>query len=368
MKNHLNIAALSALCAAAGFLTLSCTKQIPAARSGEFSENNPGDKVELRVGVTSGVSTRAVGVKGDKTDEAKVNSLQVLVFRGDALDAYGTAADTTALTLSCTAGDRVVYALVNGQDMKDVQTKSALLKKVSKLSDCTLKSFEMIGVKDVTLPQTSTVSIDVNRFSSRVVLKKITNALTSKALQAMDFVVDDIYVTNVVGDCEFDRLVGASDTSKVSAYTPAVWYNKMKYEKSNDIEAFHHDSTGYKIAYESYKDTVHYFYAYPNPSEATTTDAKDFIAGGTSWSARRTKLVLKCHIGPDVYYYPIILPVIDFNKSYEINELKITRPGSDSEDTPVSFSDAVFSVNVVDWTTVLVSDINSGATDGTITI
>ena len=356
---------LFAAVAASTLFLASCNKE-------DSRKSDNGDcgciPAELTVGIRSASSgTKATGVAGDATDEAKVNTLQVLVFRGDALDAYGTISNSTEITLSCTAGERVVYALVNGQDLQEVQTKTAFLAKISKLSDNSLTSYEMIGVKDVTLPQSNTITIDVNRFASRVVIKKITNNLTSPALQALEFGVDEIYITNVAGDCKFSRIVGTSKESAQTPYSPTIWYNKLKNESANQIAAFHKDAPEYTIAYGSSKSISHYFYAYPNPSEASTTAAADFVNGG-EWSARRTKLVLKCHIGPDTYYYPIILPVLENNKSYEINELTITRPGSDSEDAPVSFADATFEVNVIEWTAVLVPDINSGATDGTITL
>ena len=363
MKKYIYLAALAALSVG----ITACNKDYASTPSGEPDCGCIPAKLTVGIQAADNSSTKATGIVGDETDEAKVNTLQVLVFRGDALDAYGTVSASTSITVSCTSGERVVYALVNGLDMKEVQTKTEFLAKVSALSDNSLTGFQMIGVKDVTLPQTASVTIDVNRFASRVVLKKITNALTSKALQALEFGVDDIYITNVAGDCKFSRIVGTTQTASQTAYAPTVWYNKLKLEDGNNIAAFHHDAPAYVIAYNGNKDTAHYFYAYPNPSEPETTQAEDFISGG-EWSARRTKLVVKCHIGPDTYYYPIILPVLENNKSYEINELKITRPGSDSEDQPVSFADAVFEINIVGWTTVLVSDINSGATDGTITI
>lgn len=355
------------------FVAFAATLAGLAACNKENTNNVPsndelfpkGEPVTLQVGIEAAGQTKATGVIGDETDEAKVNNLQVLVFRGDALDAYGTIANSKSITVSCTAGDRVVYALVNGQDMQAVQTKTDFLAKISLLSNNTLTNYEMLGVKNVTLPQTSTVSIDVDRVAARVVLKKITNNLTSPALQAMEFGVDDIYVTNVSGDCIFKRIVPDTQGGTVATYAPTVWYNKLKYESGNCIAAFHHDAPAAKIAYSANNSIAHYFYAYPNPSEPEASAAADFINGG-EWSARRSKLVLKCHIGPDTYYYPIILPVLENNKSYEINELKITRPGSDSEDKPVSFADVAFEITVKPWTTVLVADINTGATDGTI--
>ena len=363
MKKFIIIAA-----AAATVLSLaSCNKDTSADKT------DNGDcgciPAELTVIVQSASSgTKATGVAGDETDEAKVNNLQVLVFRGDALDAYGAIDNNTRVTLSCTSGSREAYALVNGQDMKDVKTKTEFLAKVSALSNSTRTSMEMIGVKNVTLPNAGPpITIEVNRFASRVVLKKITNNLSSQALRSMEFGVDAIYITNVAGDCKFSRMVGINESAAATPYTPTIWYNKLKDESDNQIAAFHKDTPSATIAYNASNSTAHYFYAYPNPSEADALYDDDFYNGGT-WRERRTKLVLKCHIGTDTYYYPIILPVLEPNKSYEINELKITRPGSDNEDIPVSFSDTDFEVDVVNWTSVLVPDINNGATDGTITL
>ena len=44
------------------------------------------------------------------------------------------------------------------------------------------------------------------------------------------------------------------------------------------------------------------------------------------------------------------------NKSYEIAEVVLTRPGSDNPDEPVSFADATFSITVIDWTVVPVTE------------
>ena len=99
---------------------------------------------ELTVGIC-GAMTKATAVSAD--NEAKVNNLQVFVFRGDDLDAYASVDNAHELTLSCTAGDRVVYALVNAPDYSAVPGKAALLAKVSELSANSLTNFEMVGSK-----------------------------------------------------------------------------------------------------------------------------------------------------------------------------------------------------------------------------
>ena len=278
---------------------------------------------ELTVGIC-GAMTKATAVSAD--NEAKVNNLQVFVFRGDDLDAYASVDNAQELTLSCTAGDRVVYALVNAPDYSAVPGKAALLAKVSELSANSLSNFEMVGSKSVTLPQSEKVSIDVNRIASRVVLKKITRSFTSEALQALNFKVDAIYLINVAGNTSYD----------LSA-APAKWYNVA--ENKEELASLLYDAPASLITNGQSYSTAHTFYAYPNDLATNTT-----------------RLVIETTLGETKYYYPINLPEMAANKSYEIEEVKITRPGSDNPDEPVSFADATFSINVIDWTVVPVTE------------
>ena len=278
---------------------------------------------ELTVGIC-GAMTKATAVSAD--NEAKVNNLQVFVFRGDDLDAYASVDNAQELTLSCTAGDRVVYALVNAPDYSAIPGKAALLAKVSELSANSLANFEMVGSKSVTLPQSEKVSIDVNRIASRVVLKKITRSFTSEALQALNFKVDAIYLINVAGNTSYD----------LSA-APAKWYNVA--ENKNELASLLYDAPASLITNGQSYSTAHTFYAYPNDLATNTT-----------------RLVIETTLGETKYYYPINLPEMAANKSYEIEEVKITRPGSDNPDEPVSFADATFSINVIDWTVVPVTE------------
>ena len=278
---------------------------------------------ELTVGIC-GSMTKATAVT--KENEAKVNNLQVFVFRGDDLDAYASVDNAMELTLSCTAGERVVYALVNAPNYSSVPGKAALLAKVSELSANSLTNFEMVGSKSVTLPQSEKVSIDVNRIASRVVLKKITRSFTSEALQALNFKVDAIYLINVAGNTSYD----------LSA-APAKWYNVA--ENKNELASLLYDAPASLITNGQSYGTAHTFYAYPNDLAVNTT-----------------RLVIETTLGETKYYYPINLPEMAANKSYEIEEVKITRPGSDNPDEPVSFADATFSINVIDWTVVPVTE------------
>ena len=278
---------------------------------------------ELTVGVC-GAMTKATAVTTE--NEAKVNNLQIFVFRGDDLDAYASVDNAKEITLSCTAGEREVYALVNAPDYSAVPGKAALLAKVSEFSANSLTNFEMVGSKSVTLPQASTVSIDVNRIASRVVLKKITRNFTSAALQNLDFTIDAIYLINVAGNTSYDLTAA-----------PATWYNMA--ENKGELASLLYDAPASAIANGQSYIPVHTYYGYPNDLSVNTT-----------------RLVIETTLGTTKYYYPINLPAMESNKSYEIEEVTITRPGSDNPDEPVSFADASFSINVIDWTVVPVTE------------
>lgn len=325
MKRFLYLAAsvIVVLCA------ISCSKN----QIGPIDESgyNLKDKTDLTVGISRSV-TKSSTITDD--DEVKVNTLQVFVFRGDALDAYASAENVSEVTLSCTNGERSVYALVNAPDMSHISSKTALLSTKSTLSDYPEYGFEMIGHKDIILPQTSTVTIDVTRMVSRVILKQVTRNFTSSALADLEFKIDEVYLLNVAEDTNY----GLTDA-------PEHWINAGWYDGS--LPELTHDNTEADIINGDCWPMNCRYYAYPNDSEDSTEE---------DWSPRRTRLVLKTTLGGKVYYYPVTLPELEPNKSYEIENLTITRPGSDNPDKPVTFQEATFDINVLPWSVVPVTE------------
>ena len=325
-KGFLMMAAVAAV-----FGTMSCKKDnVPSMNHGNANVPVDGERTELTVGIATGM-TKSTTITAD--DEVKVNNLQVFVFRGDALDAYGVADNASTVTVSCTKGNREVYAVVNAPDLKDIATKTDLLAAKSALSDNDESNFVMIGKTNADLPSELPVNVEVDRIVSKVVLKTVNRAFTSAALAALNFSIDEIFITNVAGDVNY----GLTDN-------PLEWYNKMDY--NSEMAMFTHDAPAASVVNEEAYSTQHTFYCYPN--KAADSDA-------TSWSPRRTRLVLKTTLGTDTYYYPVTLPELENNKSYEL-ELTITRPGSDNADMPVSFEDCAFEITVKPWTVVPVTD------------
>lgn len=334
--------------AAAALVGLAaCNKEndIPAVQAGESAE--------LTVSVRSPL-TKATEVSAE--DEASVNTLQVLVFNGESLDAYGMVSGETSLKLSCTAGRRTVYAVVNAaEELSGITSKAEFLKRGSLLEDNATDSFVMTGQKEVTLPQATDVDIEVSRIAARVVIRKITSALEG-ALADAEFSVDGIYLINVAGE---QKSLMAPDEAIAS---DGLWLNRMHGEKA--LEHLTSDTLeGVSLKGRKSYEKTHMFYAYPNPTE------EDFFHGteeGKEWSARHTRLVVEATIGGETHWFPLTMPVMQANRSYEINELVIRHIGSDDPDTPVSSSEVTFSVTVRDWTQVIVS--GPGESDGIWTI
>ena len=306
--------------------------------------------VKLSVEVVGSAATRATGVtSNDVNTEAKVNSLQVLVFNNGSLDGYNSST-TTSVTVNCTSGSRKIYAVVNAASLAAVTSETDLLASVASLSD-NLTTFQMIGSVTETLAQDSAVNIPVDRFAARVVLKGVRNSHANDALAA-DFKIVSAYLTNVTGDVDFGRSSG---------YTVSNWYNRRGYEASNNLgNGMTYDAINQTIAAGASYSTAHYFYSMPN--------AYDPAVGGV-WSPRRARLVVQCEIAGTLYDYPIELPALESNKSYEINMLSITKNGNQDdgnhdpndpddidEEKPIVGAVQAFEITVNDWSIVLLGE------------
>ena len=323
---------------------LSCNKNdSPATPAAE--------KIRIVVDVegSGAPQTRVTGVVSNSTStEAKVNSLQIFVFNGDQIDGYGSSTGSLTATVSCTAGTRDIWAVVNAPSLNSVSTKTQLLSTVSSLA-AEISNFQMIGSKSETLQKDGNVRITVDRLAARVVLKGIKNALTNPA-QAASFKVLSVYLTNVAGDVDFGH---------GSTYTVSKWYNRRGYQAANNLGAFTYDAVNKTVASGATDSEAHYFYSMPNGNAA---------AIGGPWTPRAARLVIKVEVAGVVYDYPITLPALESNKSYEISLVTITRLGNPDdgnepnnnddidEEKPIVDFDQGFEITVNPWTVVTVTE------------
>jgi len=219
--------------------------------------------------------------------------------------------------------------VTNCAAMTDIVSEADLKARLTDLSSNGGANFVMAGSVAAELTDGAKVTVTVMRLVSKVILKKISTDWVSAAYRTRKFTVNSIYMTNVAGECNF-----AADA------IPAKWYNKLVHEDAS-LDALLYRETKAVIANKGSYSTVQSFYVYPNPVDESSSSG--------TWSPRRTMLVLDCTLGEERMYYPVEMPVIGRNKTYTIDEILITRKGSDNPWEPVIIGESAVGVTVSDW-------------------
>ena len=365
-KTFFAVAAIAAL--------VACNKQAPDAGI-RPAVPETSDAATLTAKIVSPFNTKAT--VADEESEAKVNAIDVFVFRTvsgvSVVDGYKRIEAYQDVVVPCTKGSRKIYAIVNSdKDLSGVSTEAELCAIVSELknnhSAGALTNFVMMGTKDVEITSETTQDIAVDRLAARVWVKKITKNFSAAGLQDAHFEIVRMYLTNVVNQINLGR-------DFVPDATEAYWYNMMQYDDTEGTEkdkfilrtsSCAGEVPGDRNAPGSVDLAVeNAMYAYPNPTQSDNLEGSTGMYKGPEggpWSIRPTRLVIEATLDGQLYYYPITLPRLEYNKSYEISNLVITRPGSDDPDMPVVGFDVPFHITVHDWTQVLMG------TDGTVTI
>jgi hypothetical protein len=294
--------------------------------------------------------TRASSYVTAQTYETKVNDVQVLVFDSTgALNAYVDAdTKTSGISISTTAGSKTVWAVVNGPNLSSITTLSALQGTAVDLganSTSEAAGFVMAGSATCTVgSSTATASIAVKRLVARVALQKISNSLPA-SYGALT--VNNVTLINVAGN---QNLAGTASIS--------TWYNKMGRKdgataSGQIIDGSTHAASHPTLTFKSVGTSVanggsltpttpYLFYTYQNP---TTSDATGW---SSTFTARKTRLVVAATIGGTKYYYPVVIDTPARNTAYTV-ELTITGPGSTDPDKPVQKGSITASVTVQGW-------------------
>ena len=294
--------------------------------------------------------TKATSYVTSQTYETAVNNVQVLVFDSTgALNAYVDAdKSVTGIAINTTAGSKTVWAVVNGPDLSSVTTVSGLSAMAIDLGDNSTTAsagFVMAGSTTCTVSSsTATASISVRRFVARVALAKVSNSLPDSY---GSLTVNSVALINVVGN---QNLNGSASIS--------TWYNKMGRKDGASsslqiIDGVTHTASCPTLTFKSVGSSVangsslapstpYLFYTYPN---STTTDANGYVS---SFTARKTRLVVTATISGMKYYYPIVIDTPARNTAYTV-ELTITGLGSSDPDQPVVKGSITASVSVQGW-------------------
>ena len=287
------------------------------------TENKP---VKVTVSIQGTAPTRATSVS--YSDEAKVESLQVYVFNNGKLEDYQNAGAAMTAQLTATSGMRTVWALVSAPTVKNLTTENELKAKISRLADNDTDAFVMVGSTSQELKDGLTVPVTVKRFVSRVSIKKISTDFQS-ALASETVSIDGIYLINVAGDNTY-----AADGA------PSTWVNQLKH-KDNEYDALLYDKVSATVSNKKTYEKEHVFYPYPNPTDRDTYDA--------AWAPRHTILVVEVTLQNKKGYYPVILPILERNKTYVIDEMIIRHLPNDEPYKPLETGDASVQITVNEW-------------------
>ena len=303
--------------ALAALTLLSCERENINA------ESNP---IKVTVSIQGTAPTRATSVS--YSDEAKVESLQVYVFNNGKLEDYQNAGAAMTAQLTATSGLRTVWALVNAPTIKDLTTENELKAKVSRLADNDIDAFVMVGSTSQELKDRLTIPITVKRFVSRVSIKKISTDF-QEALSSQTVSIDGIYLINV-----------AADNTYAADGTPNTWVNQLKH-KDNDYDALLYDKVSATVSNKKAYEKEHVFYPYPNPTSQDTYDS--------TWAPRHTILVVEVTLQNKKGYYPVVLPILESNKTYVIDEMIIRHLPNDDPYKPLETGDASVQITVNEW-------------------
>lgn len=300
-----------------------------------------GKKVDVTVSIQGAPSmTKATGTT--YANESKVNNLQVFVFNGEQLEGHNSVNEKLQAVVAATAGQRSIWAIVNAPvDLYstlggDAMTRSALVSAATALSQNALDSFVMTGSVDQEVVDGGNVAIDVRRIVSRVSVGKI-SCEPKEYLDNFRIQLNGIYMINVTGD-----------TAYGSDGNPSLWVNQMGHNDAayDVLLADMFDTEAVEVTPNAPHEVEHAFYPYPNvigdPSHAD------------SWNPRNSMLVIEATAvfddGTTQHgWYPIDLPALERNKTYIIDEVKISRYPGDKPYEPIATGETQVTITVHDW-------------------
>ena len=317
------------------FYVAAAVAMLSACEGKDAFEQRPdeGEKVSLEVVISSSETTKVSGVGGN--EEKAVSDYQVLVYDMSSrmLEAFALPQPSAeTVTLKCTTGPKEIVVLANAPDVTSIVSYDAFVATSSYLSNNSVGKLVMEGsvAYEITSALNSVI-VNIKRAVAKVVLDKITVDFESGTYDNMDFVLKDVYLTNVAGEKKY----------LAQGQVPALWYNKIYRTSVTEVDALVYGSLGdTKLQNPSEYAEKHHFYCYPNPCKDDTFSSE--------WSPRPTRLVIEAELGGKLYYYPVSLPVLLQNTRYLVS-LRIARPGATSPEQDMDRHDATFTINIEEW-------------------
>ncbi|MCD8313101.1 MAG: hypothetical protein LUC24_02980 [Bacteroidales bacterium] len=325
-KIFFSAAALTMIVAAA------CNKEPDSVTSVAEVDSPKGELVTLSLGVSCG-STRSVDALDE---EQEVSYIQAFIFDSNGNYEASGNSHSGHPDIEVSTGDKIIVACVNAEyiDPSNIAVIKDLREQVTYLKDNSAGNFIMYGEKTETVDQSVKVVVEVGRMVARVAVRKITNGI-DKERYFDNLTIKRIFIINVAGDAQF---------SPSGTYSPTLWYNASVLMEDNLPELLCSEELDYPMRSGETYDEVHYFYCYPNPTEDDVVVQKPGI-----WLPRYTRLAVEAELNGKTYYYPVSLPDIKSNYSFEVTNFTITGAGTTSPDTFVFEAQTIIEVESKKW-------------------
>ena len=148
-----------------------------------------------------GPDTKSTG--GTADDEKTINRLQVFVFNQHGVYEASALANKGEVSITCTAGQKRMVALVNSGEETGVSNYAALADRSVYLKDSDVDNLVMLGDTTVTVAAGKPINVEVSYLSSKVVLDSVKLDLENAEHESLDFAVTSVFLTNVAGDRKY---------------------------------------------------------------------------------------------------------------------------------------------------------------------
>lgn len=313
-------------------LLYSCVLAITLSGCEQMEKNEIKDrgKHTVKFSLSDGAETKLTG----NSDENAVNNAVFIIFDGEGGYVTSAIPSGTSSEIELYEGEYEVAAVVNTDVPSAANSLNSIRALTVPLEDNSSGNIIMYGEKPFSIGAGSNdVTVNVKRAVAKISIGNIINDMKDPVFQKMEFEIKRIFVSNVSG---ISDLPGNS--------SPVVWYNKNGEwdNESAEIKSLLED-TGIDrvIPHKGNYEKEFYYYVYPND---TADDSYEAI-----WSPRYTRLVIEASIGGDICYYPIPFGNIEANHTYTINNLTVTKPGTEYPWEKIDGEFCNFTINVSDW-------------------
>ena len=265
--------------------------------------------------------------------ETTIHNLQVIVAdAGGKIESCRELNGNGGFDIPAKPGDKTVLAIANGPSLQSCVSLEQIRGTEMELTQWNSISggFVMSGEREckVAVDSISSLSMRLERYVSRVRFLEVSNRLP---LEYGSLTVTGVMISNAVGN---QNIAGNAQVQ--------TWLNPMGFAEGGRTPAILGTVKNQPLRKNAIYKLDTKMYCYPN---STASDNQGY---GTSFTPRYTRAILSATIQGKEYYYPISLPHLERNTSYDIT-LSVYHPGSTDPDIPVCPGYIRVSINAGPW-------------------